>query len=55
MALRFEYAGIDSHKLVLKQTAKEAIDYLRDSDRELYVLTCFSDEAKLLKEVEVEQ
>ena len=55
MALRFEYAGIDSHKLVLKQTAKEAIDYLRDSDKELYVLTCFSDEAKLLKEVEVEQ
>ena len=54
LAIRFEYAGIDMNKVVLFTSTADAVNYLRDnSEGELYALTCFSDEGKLLKEVEV--
>ena len=54
VAVRFEYAGIDMNKVHLYSVTKEAIDYVgENSEGNLFVLTCFSDEGKLLKEVEV--
>lgn len=53
LAVRFKYAGFDMEKIMLYETVDEALKYLdNDSKNELFVLTCFSDEAKLLKEVE---
>ncbi len=52
VAIRLEYAGIDMDKVVLFKQTAEAVNYLRDhTEGELFALTCFSDEGKLLKEV----
>ena len=54
VAVRFEHSGINMDNVVLKNTVKEAIEHFKKSgDRDIYVLTCFSDEAKLLSEVEL--
>ena len=54
VAVRLEYAGIDMNKVVLHRYTADAIAQLKnDVQGKLYVLTCFSDEGKLLKEVEV--
>lgn len=50
-AVRLEYAGIDKDKIFLFRHTKDALDYLKSDNSCLYVLTCFSDEGKLLKEV----
>lgn len=55
VAVRFEYGNIDMEKVVLKDSVAEAVSYLNNEDEnDIYALTCFSDEAKLLKQVEVE-
>ena len=52
VATRLQYAGIDMEKVHLFKETPEAVAYLKDeTDGELYALTCFSDEGKLLKEV----
>ncbi|MBQ2582963.1 MAG: DUF1727 domain-containing protein, partial [Erysipelotrichaceae bacterium] len=54
VAVRLVYAGIDMNKVVLHRHTADAIAQLKnDIQGKLYVLTCFSDEGKLLKEVEV--
>ena len=54
VATRFEFANIDMHKVSMFKTVSEAIEYLgNNSEGKLFALTCFSDEAKLLKEVQV--
>ena len=53
VAVRFEYANIDMEKVRLFENSHDAIEYLKNDDNDLYVLTCFSDEGKLLKEVEL--
>ena len=53
VAVRLEYAGIDMDKVVLHRHTADAIAQLKNDVRgKLYVLTCFSDEGKLWKEVE---
>ena len=55
LSTRLEYAGIDMDKVVSFRYTKAAVDHLRnDCEGKLYALTCFSDEAKLLKEVVTE-
>ena len=52
VAIRFEYAGIDMDKVRLFRQTAEAVEWLKEeSEGELFALTCFSDEGKLLKEV----
>lgn len=52
VATRFEYAGINMEKVVLFKDTADAVKYLgENAEGELYALTCFSDEGKLLKEV----
>ena len=52
VAIRLQYAGIDMEKVHLFKETPEAVAYLKDeTEGELYALTCFSDEGKLLKEV----
>lgn len=52
VAIRLEYAGIDMEKVVLYKDTADAVKYLGENNEgELYALTCFSDEGKLLKEV----
>ena len=52
VATRLEYAGIDMGKVVLYKETADAVKYLgENAEGELYALTCFSDEGKLLKEV----
>lgn len=52
VAIRLEYAGIDMKKVVLYKETADAVKYLgENTEGELYALTCFSDEGKLLKEV----
>ena len=53
IAVRFEYSKLDMNKVLLFENVSEAISYIKDSSNNVYVLTCFSDEGKLLKEVEV--
>ncbi len=54
VAVRFSYAGIDMDKVILIKDTSEAISYAsKNTEGKLFALTCFSDEAKLLKEVEV--
>ena len=50
-AVRLDYAGIERDKIVLFRYTKDALNYLKNDESRLYVLTCFSDEGKLLKEV----
>ena len=53
-AVRFNNSDVDMNKVVLKDSVNEALDEL-DNDPQLrtFVMTCFSDQDKLLKEVEV--
>ena len=54
VAIRLSYAGIDENKIVMYQSTADAVAYLKDHTiGKLFVLTCFSDEGKLIKEVEV--
>lgn len=54
VALRLQYAGIDFSKVNIYKKIPEAINYLKNSSHEyIYVVTCFSDEGKLLNKVEV--
>ena len=54
VAVRFTYAGIDMNKVELFKEAPEAIRYIAENaEGNFFALTCFSDEGKLLKEVEV--
>lgn len=54
VAVRFNNGDVDMNKVVLKDSVNEALDEL-DNDPQLrtFVMTCFSDQDKLLKEVEV--
>ncbi len=55
LAIRLEYAGIDMKKVEMYEKTKEGIDSLKQGCQgRLFVLTCFSDEGKLLKEVTLE-
>jgi len=55
VASRLRYSGIDMNKVVLRRNVDTAVAYMRyKTTGELYVLTCFSDVAKFLKEVSVE-
>ncbi len=55
VAIRLEYAGIDMEKVKTFRYTKDAVEYIGENvEGQLYALTCFSDEAKLLKEVVVE-
>jgi len=52
VATRFKYAGIDADKVIYRKDVDIATSYLRYSNTEnIYTMTCFSDEAKFLKEV----
>ena len=54
VAVRFSYAGINMDKVTLIKDTPEAIRYMGENEEgKLFALTCFSDEGKLLKEVEV--
>ena len=54
IAVRFEYAGVNMDKVVMYRSVPEAIAYLRNKPKGiLYCMTCFSDQDKLLNEVEV--
>ena len=54
VAVRLTYAGISRYKIITYRQTADAVEYLKDNCRgELYALTCFADEQKLLKEVEV--
>ena len=54
VAVRFNNGDVDMSKVVLKEKVSEALDCL-DYDPQIrsFVMTCFSDQDKLLKEVEV--
>ncbi len=53
IAIRLENAGVDMRKIILRRNVDSAIAYLRyEGIGECFAMTCFSDEAKLLKEVE---
>jgi UDP-N-acetylmuramyl tripeptide synthase len=55
VAIRLEYAGIDMDKVVSFRQTHDAVEYLKDhTEGQLFALTCFSDEGKLLKEVTVQ-
>ncbi|MBQ6478847.1 MAG: DUF1727 domain-containing protein [Erysipelotrichaceae bacterium] len=55
VAVRLESAGIDMEKVVLRRSIETAVSCLRfKSEGDLFVMTCFSDVAKFLKEVETE-
>ena len=55
VAVRLENAGIDMEKVTLRRSIETAVSCLRfKSEGDLFVMTCFSDEAKFLKEVETE-
>ncbi|MDD6488870.1 MAG: MurT ligase domain-containing protein [Clostridia bacterium] len=46
---RFEFTGIDENKIKEYSSITEAAEYLKtNSDRKLYVITCFSDKGKFL-------
>ena len=52
VAVRFEYAEIDMDKVTFVENVDEAIDYFTDSSSgDMFVLTCFSDEGKLIRKV----
>jgi len=54
VAVRLENAGVDMDKVFLTRYTADALTHLQENvDGELFVMTCFSDEGKLLKEVEV--
>ena len=54
LAVRFEAAGIDSGRISLYEDIHEAVASLDNGRGEyVYVLTCFSDKAKFLREVNV--
>ena len=49
LALRFDYTGIPTEKIVCCDTAAQAAEALKaDGDEEIFVVTCFSDRDKLL-------
>ena len=53
VAVRLENAGIDMEKVTLRRSIETAVSCLRfKSEGDLFVMTCFSDVAKFLKEVE---
>ncbi|MBO4919029.1 MAG: DUF1727 domain-containing protein, partial [Erysipelotrichaceae bacterium] len=53
VAVRLENAGIDMEKVILRRGIETAVSCLRfKSEGDLFVMTCFSDVAKFLKEVE---
>lgn len=55
VAVRLENAGIDMEKVTLRRSIETAVSCLRfKSEGDLFVMTCFSDVAKFLKEVETE-
>ena len=54
LAVRFEAAGIDSERISLFEDIHDAVQSLNNGRSEyVYVLTCFSDKAKFLREVNV--
>ena len=54
LAIRLEYANIDFNKVYINKNIEEAINYLKDNAiGKTYVITCFSDQDKLLSRVEV--
>ena len=54
IAARFDYAGIDMNKVIFRRDVPVAISYLEYSNtKNIFTMTCFSDEAKFLKEVEL--
>ena len=55
VAVRLENAGIDMDKVILRRSIETAVSCLRfKSEGDLFVMTCFSDVGKFLKEVETE-
>lgn len=54
VACRLSYTGLDFSNVYINTDIKKAIKYARnDSIGHIYVLTCFSDEAKFTKKVEI--
>ena len=54
VAVRLNYTATDMDKVTLIKDTPEAIKYMGENvEGKLFALTCFSDEGKLLKEVEV--
>ena len=52
VAVRLEYAHIDLDKAAFIENVDEAINYFTDNSKgDLFVMTCFSDEGKLIKHV----
>ena len=52
VAVRFEYAHVDLDKAAFIENVDEAINYFTDNSKgDLFVMTCFSDEGKLIKHV----
>ena len=53
VAVRLENAGLDMRKVILRKNVDTAVAYLRyEGIGDTFVMTCFADEGKLLKEVE---
>lgn len=52
LAARFEFTETDSNKIRLFVSIPEAVDYLKQSGKYLYVITCFSDMNKFLSLVD---
>ena len=49
LALRFDYTGIPTEKIICCDTVAQAAEVLRaDGDEDIFVVTCFSDRDKLL-------
>ena len=54
LAVRFEAAGIDSDRISLFEDIHEAVESLDNGRKEyVYTLTCFSDKAKFLREINI--
>ena len=52
VSVRLSHTNIDSKKIYINKNISEAIKHVKDGDNYIYVLTCFSDQHKFIKEVE---
>lgn len=54
LAVRLSYTNVKENRLYINPNINEAIDYVKNENSNfIYVLTCFSDEKKFIKEVNV--
>ena len=55
LAVRFEFTNIDNNKIHIEKDIEASIEYLKkEAIGHIYVITCFSDQDKVLSRVEVQ-